>query len=238
MFGDKYEKINLPDYIEDILSLLHLNGYEAYGVGGSIRDSILKIEPYDWDVTTSALPEQVKKVFENFGVIETGIKHGTVTVIMKDKHVEITTYRIDGEYKDGRHPDTVSFTGSLRQDLARRDFTVNAIAYNNEEGLIDPFHGRADIEKKIIRTVGNPEKRFKEDALRILRALRFAGTLGFIIHPDTVRAIRNQYESLLKVSGERKAVELKKLHIGNIHGMDWECGRNILGHKLQRNQIR
>lgn len=214
IYGECSEKIELPDYIEKTISILESNGFEAYAVGGSIRDSLLKREPFDWDVTTSALPEQVKMVFKDYETIDTGIKHGTVTVLIFDEPVEITTYRLDGEYLDCRHPDSVSFTSSLREDLARRDFTVNAIAYNDKDGLVDPFYGRADIEKRLIKTVGKPEKRFKEDALRILRGLRFASTLGFSIHPDTSKAIKKLNKSLDFVSGERKAVELKKLIVG------------------------
>lgn len=214
VYGERGETIELPHFVEELIERLETAGFEAYVVGGSVRDSLLGRKPFDWDVTTNALPGEVKEVFRDYETVDTGIKHGTVTVITGGTPVEITTYRVDGEYRDGRHPENVSFTGSLREDLARRDFTVNSIAYNPGTGLYDPFHGRADIEKRIIRTVGNPEKRFSEDALRILRCLRFSAVLGFGIHPDTASAVRKLKESLGLVSGERKASEIRKLLTG------------------------
>ena len=181
-------EIKIPAPAEEILTKLNENGYEAYVVGGCVRDMILGREPGDWDITTSALPEQVKQVFRR--TVDTGIQHGTVTVMMGDEGYEVTTYRIDGEYADGRHPDSVTFTPSLTEDLKRRDFTVNAMAYNGNTGLVDEFGGMEDLDRGIIRCVGEPMDRFSEDALRILRAIRFSAQLGFAIEGRTYEAIR------------------------------------------------
>ena len=197
-----------------VLKRLRDSGYEAYVVGGSVRDSLLGLIPHDYDVTTSALPEVSKALFEGFTVVETGIKHGTVTVVINGEPIEVTTFRCDGDYSDGRHPENVSFTGDLSEDLKRRDFTVNAMAYSEEGGLVDLFDGRSDLENGIIRTVGDPEERFTEDALRILRALRFASTYDFKIEKETEKAIRKLRGSLSLLSAERIFSELKKLIVG------------------------
>ena len=202
-------KINIPKPAKEILDSLHDAGYEAYVVGGCVRDSILGREPGDWDITTSARPEQVKKIFGR--TIDTGIAHGTVTVMMGKEGFEVTTYRIDGEYEDGRHPKDVTFTASLIEDLKRRDFTINAMAYSEEDGLIDEFDGLSDIEKQTIRCVGNPRERFTEDALRMMRAVRFAAQLGYSIEKDTRAAITELAPTLNRISAERIQVELVKL---------------------------
>ena len=194
-------------------------------VGGCVRDMILGREPGDWDITTSALPEQVKQVFRR--TVDTGIQHGTVTVMMGDEGYEVTTYRIDGEYADGRHPDSVTFTPSLTEDLKRRDFTVNAMAYNGNTGLVDEFGGMEDLDRGIIRCVGEPMDRFSEDALRILRAIRFSAQLGFAIEGRTYEAIRAIAPNMVHVSKERIQAELTKLllspHPGHI-SMVYEIG--------------
>lgn len=207
-------EIKLPQYIKDILDRYEKAGFEAFCVGGAVRDSLLLKEPYDWDITTNALPEETKELFFDTRIIDTGIKHGTVSLIKDHRCVEVTTYRTDGEYLDSRHPESVAFTKSLKEDLARRDFTVNAIAYNEPCGTVDPFGGEKDIYNSIIRTVGDPEKRFSEDALRILRALRFSATLGFKIEDETRRAIHNKKELLKSISAERIACELTKMLVG------------------------
>lgn len=209
--------IALPGPVETALSLLETNGFEAYVVGGCTRDSLLGDAPGDWDITTSALPEETLAVFEDYRTIETGLKHGTVTVRIEKTNLEITTYRVDGTYEDSRHPDEVSFTRSLAEDLARRDFTMNAIAYSPTRGYEDLYGGADDIERKIIRCVGDPETRFTEDALRILRALRFSSVLGFEIEEGTAAAIHGLRERIQYVAWERIAVELLKLL----------CGKNV-----------
>ncbi len=201
--------IQLPEKVSYIIECLQSRGYEAYAVGGCVRDSILGREPQDWDITTSAKPEQVKELFDH--TIDTGIQHGTVTVMLDHEGFEVTTYRIDGEYEDARHPKEVIFTSQLVEDLKRRDFTINAMAYNEKDGLVDAFGGIDDLEKKVIRCVGNPMDRFTEDALRILRAVRFAAQLGCEIHPDTEAAIVKLAPNLSKISAERIQVELVKL---------------------------
>ena len=214
-YSKKDIKIELPEDVKFIIGKLGAAGHEAYAVGGCIRDSLLKRKPDDWDITTNALPREVKACFKR--TVDTGIEHGTVTVILKDKKngglsgYEVTTYRIDGEYKDGRHPEGVTFTPSLREDLKRRDFTVNAMAYNDETGLVDEFEGISDLNAKVIRCVGDPDERFDEDALRILRAVRFAAQLGFVIDKDTEAAILRHAENLKNVSKERIQTELTKL---------------------------
>lgn len=205
---------NLPCSVSRALSLLNEYGYEAYIVGGCVRDAMMGLVPNDWDITTSALPEQTLEVFREFRTIETGIRHGTVTVVIENTPLEITTYRVDGNYSDGRRPDSVSFTPSLTEDLRRRDFTVNAMAYHPDVGLVDPFGGCTDLKKKVIRCVGRPHKRFTEDTLRILRGLRFSSTLGFTIHPATARAIHRLGQTLSCVSAERISVEFCKLLCG------------------------
>ncbi len=200
-----------PEYIADILSMLHISGYEAYIVGGSVRDSLLGLIPNDFDITTSALPENIIEVFSAFKLVTTGLKHGTVTVIYDSKPIEITTFRVDGDYLDNRHPSKVYFTDSIVADLSRRDFTVNAMAYDGEHGVIDPFDGKGDLERKIIRTVGEPERRFSEDALRIMRAFRFSAQLGFEICDSTLLATSTLKCGLAKVSRERISTEFIKL---------------------------
>lgn len=201
-------RINLPDDVVDIISKLTENGYEAYAVGGCVRDSILCRVPGDWDITTSARPEEVKELFRR--TIDTGIEHGTVTVMIGHNGYEVTTYRVDGEYEDGRHPKNVEFTGNLREDLRRRDFTINAMAYNETDGLVDMFDGQGDVERGLIRCVGNPLERFTEDALRMLRAVRFSAQLGFDIEINTANAIKELAPTIAKISQERIHTEIGK----------------------------
>lgn len=202
-------RMTLPENVKNIIEILETNGYEAYAVGGCVRDTLLLRMPGDWDVTTSAKPEEVKALFSH--TIDTGIAHGTVTVMMNHVGYEVTTYRIDGEYEDARHPKEVTFTSNLIEDLKRRDFTINAMAYNERFGLVDEFDGLGDLEKGIIRCVGDPMERFSEDALRMLRAVRFAAQLGFTIEEGTKEAIRKLAPTIAKVSVERIAVELVKI---------------------------
>lgn len=201
--------ISLPEDVKYILDIIIKAGYEAFAVGGCIRDHLLSREPNDYDITTSARPEEIKKLFRR--TVDTGIKHGTVTVLLKDKSYEVTTYRIDGKYEDNRHPSSVSFTDSLKEDLLRRDFTINAMAYNDIQGLMDPFGGQQDLKDKRIRCVGVPRERFSEDALRIMRAVRFSAQLGYEIEEETLRAMKELAPNLKDVSAERIQVELVKL---------------------------
>lgn len=201
--------IMLPDKVRAIIRVLLEAGYEAYAVGGCVRDCVLGREPDDWDITTSAKPHEVKRLFQR--TIDTGIQHGTVTVMIDREGFEVTTYRIDGEYEDNRHPKQVEFTSSLPEDLRRRDFTINAMAYNDEEGIVDLFDGIKDIERKIIRCVGDAQERFQEDALRIMRAIRFSAQLGYHIEEKTEEAIRKQAPDLKNISAERIRTELTKL---------------------------
>ena len=196
------------------LEILHSAGYEAYLVGGCVRDAVMGNEINDFDITTSATPEEMKLVFENEHIFETGIKHGTITFVYNHENVEITTYRVDGEYIDNRHPESVEFTKSLENDLKRRDFTMNAIVYNDKQGFVDMFGGMNDISSKIIRAIGEPQKRFREDALRILRAVRFSSTLGFEIEPKTREAMLECKALLHHISKERIAVEINKMLLG------------------------
>ena len=204
----------LPDNVKKAISMLESEGFEAYAVGGCVRDSLLGKIPTDYDVTTSALPEETKHVFKNEHVIETGIKHGTVTVLIEHQPIEITTFRIDKDYSDNRHPEKVEFTRSLKEDLARRDFTVNALAYSEKTGIIDVFGGISDLEHGIIRTVGDADSRFGEDALRIMRALRFSSVLGFEIEEKTALSIHKNRGLLNNISEERLSSELKKFICG------------------------
>lgn len=201
--------IRLPQDVRFIIQKLEEAGYEAYAVGGCIRDCLLSRTPGDYDITTSAHPSEVKKIFHR--TFDTGIEHGTVTVLLKGGAYEVTTYRIDGKYEDSRHPSSVSFTSSLKEDLLRRDFTINAMAYNEKDGLVDPFGGQQDLEDGIIRCVGDPHQRFSEDALRMMRAVRFAAQLGFTIEEKTKDAIRELSPTLEKISAERIQTELLKL---------------------------
>ena len=202
-------KIELPEKVKTVIAELKAHGYDAYAVGGCIRDSILGRTPGDWDITTSAKPHQVKAIFPR--TVDTGIQHGTETVLMDKEGFEVTTYRIDGEYEDARHPKDVIFTTNLLVDLKRRDFIIIAMAYNDETGLVDAFDGIADLNAKRIRCVGEPTERFSEDALRMLRAVRFAAQLGFAIEERTEQAIRDMCGNLEKISAERIQVELTKL---------------------------
>lgn len=202
-------KFEIPSKVETIIKTLEEAGFEAYAVGGCVRDTILGRRPDDWDITTSAAPDQVKALFRR--TVDTGLKHGTVTVLMEKEGFEVTTYRLDGEYEDGRHPKEVTFTASLEEDLKRRDFTINAMAYNPARGLVDMFGGIADLEKKIIRCVGDPMERFTEDALRIMRAVRFSAQLGFEIEEKTEEALGVLAPNLKHVSAERIQAELVKL---------------------------
>lgn len=201
--------LHLPSDAAYILHTLNENGHEAYIVGGCVRDSILGRSPQDWDITTSALPEETKTYFDH--TFDTGIQHGTITVVLHKENYEVTTYRVDGEYADCRHPDAVSFTKNLTEDLLRRDFTMNAIAYHPAEGFRDPFHGQEDIAKGIIRGVGEPAKRFQEDALRMLRCVRFAAQLGFSVEGETWAALCANTALIQKISAERIREELEKL---------------------------
>ena len=203
--------IKLPQYLQIIISRLESAGEEAFVVGGSLRDALLGLEPHDYDVATSALPEKTASVFSDMKVIETGLKHGTLTVLSDSHPIEITTFRIDGSYVDSRHPESVSFTRSISEDLSRRDFTVNAMAYSESRGLIDIFGGREDLGAKLIRAVRDPRERFEEDALRILRAFRFSSQLDFEIDADTLAACAQKREGLSRLSAERICSELLKL---------------------------
>ncbi len=202
-------KITLPKKVLLIIENLQFHGYEAYAVGGCVRDSILARRPEDWDITTSAKPQEIKRLFRR--TVDTGIEHGTVTVLIGKDSFEVTTYRVDGVYEDGRHPKEVRFTSRLEEDLQRRDFTINAMAYNDEVRLVDVFGGMQDLNHHLIRCVGDPEERFSEDALRILRAVRFSAQLNFPIEPNTAEAVRKLAPTLEKISAERIQAELVKL---------------------------
>ena len=202
-------RIQLPDKVHNIINTLEEAGYEAYAVGGCVRDSILGREPDDWDITTSAKPEETKHLFPR--TVDTGIKHGTVTVLLGGEGFEVTTYRIDGTYEDGRHPTEVTFTANFKEDLRRRDFTINAMAYNDRSGLVDLYGGLADMENRVIRCVGDAGERFDEDALRMLRAVRFSAQLGYRIDEATGEAVRALAPNLQKISAERIQAELVKL---------------------------
>lgn len=207
----------IPENGKLILDILNSNGFEAYAVGGFVRDNLMGKAVGDFDVTTSALPQQTEQLLKchNIKYIETGLKHGTITAVVNGEPIEITTFRADGEYKDNRRPETVSFVTDIADDLSRRDFTVNAMAYNEEKGLVDLFGGRQDLENKIIRCVGDADKRFKEDALRIMRALRFSAVLGFEIEEKTKKAVFDNKQLLSNVAGERIFTELYKMLIGD-----------------------
>lgn len=202
-------RIQLPDDVKKIIQKIENAGFEAFAVGGCIRDSLLNRKPNDWDITTSAKPQEIKALFKR--TIDTGIEHGTVTVMINRVGYEVTTYRIDGEYEDARHPKNVIFTSNLVEDLKRRDFTINAMAYNDRFGIVDEFDGMKDLENKIVRAVGNPKERFMEDALRMMRAVRFSAQLGYEIEDGTRAAITELAPNLSKISAERIQVELVKL---------------------------
>ena len=206
--------MDMPKNVDIAINLLQSAGFEAYAVGGCVRDSLLGKTPNDWDITTSAKPEDMKSAFADFHCIDTGIKHGTVTVVIDGEPLEITTFRLDGEYEDNRHPKSVTFTSNLGADLGRRDFTVNAMAYSKMTGTVDLFGGQNDLKNGIIRCVGNPDRRFNEDALRILRALRFASALDFEIEEKTAQSLLKNCALLENISEERIAKELLKLVCG------------------------
>ena len=207
-------KFNIPVQVSEALKILSSNGFEGWIVGGCVRDFLMGREPADFDITTSATPSETIEAFKGYRIIETGLKHGTVTIIVGGMSLEITTFRIDGEYFDGRHPSEVKYTRNLKDDLSRRDFTMNAIAYNEEHGLYDIFGGQKDIENKKIVCVGEAEKRFSEDALRIMRAIRFSSQLGFEIEEKTAEQVHRLKHTLKKISAERIRVELDKLLCG------------------------
>lgn len=218
-------KIELPEKVHNIITTLQMNGYEAYAVGGCVRDSMLGRTPGDWDITTSAKPEEIKALFHR--TFDTGIEHGTVTVLLDHEGFEVTTYRIDGEYEDSRHPKEVIFTRNLREDLLRRDFTINAMAYNEKEGLVDIFGGTEDLNRGIIRCVGTAKERFREDALRILRGVRFAAQLDFKIEETTREAMREMAPTLRQISAERIQAELVKMLVSDhpeLLRTAWELG--------------
>ena len=209
-------KIRIPDNVRTIIAAFEGAGYEACAVGGCVRDALLGREPQDWDIATSARPEETKALFRR--TVDTGIKHGTVTVLLGSEAYEVTTYRVDGDYEDGRHPKSVTFTPSLREDLARRDFTINAMAYSDSLGLVDLFGGMEDLRAGVIRCVGDPGERFGEDALRILRALRFSAQLGFAVDPATEAAVIRLAPTLEKISAERIREEMTKLLVSDDPG--------------------
>lgn len=213
--------IDIPVDVRDVLDTLNQNGFEAYIVGGCVRDSILYRAPKDWDICTNATPQQILEVFKNDKVIETGIKHGTVTIIKSTRQIEVTTYRIESEYSDGRHPDKVNFTSNLKQDLSRRDFTINAMAYSEKTGLVDPFGGEVDLQNKLIRCVRNPVERICEDYLRILRACRFALKYRFDIDPELLVIMQLNAHLLNRISRERIRDELLQI-LYNLTSKDFQ----------------
>lgn len=208
-------KIYLPEKVKYIIDRIYENNYEAYIVGGCVRDSLLKLEPNDYDITTNATPDIILDIFKDFRCIETGIEHGTVSVLIDGDIYEITTYRIEGEYRDHRRPDNVDFTSDLREDLKRRDFTINSMAYNEKEGLVDLFGGQKDLDKKIIKTVGNPYDRFNEDGLRMVRAIRFSSKLDFDMEEETLLAIYDNAKIIENISLERITDEFTKIILSN-----------------------
>lgn len=206
--------IQIPSHARQLLELLHSCGHEAYVVGGCVRDALLGREPKDWDMCTSATPEEMLRCFEGERVLLTGLKHGTVTVLMEHEPYEVTTFRVDGSYTDNRHPDSVTFVRDVRMDLARRDFTVNAMAYNPRDGLIDCFGGQEDLRNGVIRCVGDADARFQEDALRIMRALRFASSYGFTLQKETAEAAVRNAGLLQSIAAERIYSEMNRLLTG------------------------
>lgn len=204
-------KIAIPNDVKIIMNQLNIGGHSSYVCGGCLRDNILDKDIHDWDICTSAKPNDMLKIFKDFKIIETGIKHGTLTVVANNINYEVTTFRIDGNYSDNRHPDSVKFVDDITLDLSRRDFTINAMAYNESEGLIDPFNGLYDLKNRLIKCVGNPDNRFKEDALRMLRAIRFSAQLGFSIEEKTHASIFNNSNLISNVSPERINSEICKI---------------------------
>lgn len=207
-------EILAPEQVKTALRRLRENGFAAYAVGGCVRDSLLGKTPLDWDITTAARPEETERVFSDCRLIETGVQHGTVTVLLDGLSLEITTFRVDGDYPDARHPASVAFTSRLKEDLLRRDFTVNTLCWNEQDGVVDLCGGLADLQNGILRAVGAPDRRFSEDALRILRGIRFASVLGFTIEPNTAESILRNRQLLTKVAAERIRVEFSKLLCG------------------------
>ena len=220
--------IDIPANAKKIIEMLEAAGFEGYVVGGCVRDAFLGREPEDWDIASSAAPDEMLEVFKNERVIETGLKHGTVTVVMDGESYEVTAYRVDGEYKDARHPESVTFVREIAEDLARRDFTVNAMAWSGRDGLVDLFGGKKDLDAGVLRCVGDPEKRFEEDALRILRCVRFASQLDFEIEENTERAMYDRLPLLEKVSEERIRAEFDKLLAGPGAERVLTCYREII----------
>ena len=204
-------KIILPPKVKYIIDKIYEKGYEAYIVGGCVRDSIIGLHPSDYDITTSANPEMIKEIFKDNKCIDTGIDHGTVSIVIDNEIFEVTTFRVEGEYKDHRRPENVEFTRNLEEDLKRRDFTINAMAYNEQEGLVDLFNGKLDIRNKIIKTVGSPDERFNEDGLRMVRAIRFSSKLNFQIEENTFKAIYNNAPIISNISLERITDEISKI---------------------------
>ena len=207
-------EILAPEQVKTALRRLHENGFAAYAVGGCVRDSLLGKTPLDWDITTAARPEETERVFSDCRLIETGVQHGTVTVLLDGLSLEITTFRVDGDYLDARHPASVAFTSRLKEDLLRRDFTVNTLCWNEQDGVVDLCGGLADLQNGILRAVGAPDRRFSEDARRTLRGIRFASVLGFTIEPNTAESILRNRQLLTKVAAERIRVEFSKLLCG------------------------
>lgn len=208
-------KILLPENVNQIIKILNNNGFEAFAVGGCVRDSLLGLTPHDWDICTSAKPEDIKNCFKEFNTFDSGIKHGTISIVINKEVFEVTTYRIDGEYTDNRHPESVTFTDDITKDLARRDFTINAMAYNDSHGLVDPFDGITDLKNKLIRCVRNPDERFTEDALRIIRALRFASCYNLSIEEQTSASILKNAYLLTNIAAERISAEFNRLICGD-----------------------
>lgn len=220
-------KIEIPSGANEIIHILHSNGYEAFLCGGAVRDSILGRPIHDYDITTSATPDEMMEVFKDKRIIETGLQHGTITIVIDGEGYECTTYRIDGNYSDSRRPDSVTFTRNLKEDLKRRDFTINAMAYNDEVGFVDPFNGMEDIEHYKIRCVGKAEDRFSEDALRILRAIRFASQLGFVVDSDVSLNIHKMYKNLENISIERINSEFCKIALSSEFYIQIELFREV-----------
>lgn len=225
-------KIILPQDVQYILNTLHQHNHQAYIVGGCVRDNLLNKEPKDYDITTSALPEQTLEIFNNHNTIPTGLQHGTITLMLNNIPYEITTFRNDGEYTDNRRPNSVTFTSNLHEDLSRRDFTINSMAYNEQEGLIDPFNGQRDLQLCIIQCVGNPNERFQEDSLRMMRAIRFASRFKFHIHLDTFKAIKANSHLIQNISNERIQSELNQILLGSFYYIDLLSIVNLLQYIL------
>lgn len=208
-------EIFIPKEVSFLIDTIYENGYEAFMVGGCVRDSILNLTPNDYDITTSATPQEIMNIFKDYKIIDTGIKHGTVSIILNNNIYEITTYRIEGEYENNRRPKNVEFTSNIEEDLKRRDFTINAMAYNEQFGIVDKFNGLEDLQKRIIKTVGNPDERFEEDGLRMIRAIRFSSKLGFSIDENTLKSIYKNAYIIKNISIERINDEFTKTLVSN-----------------------